>query len=250
LVLLIVLVLVLLHSVLVNLVHLLLLLLVDGLGNRCLLLWVKLVEILDVLSLHQLLSLLLLHGHLVIRIFVLVVFFFLFAFFRLHLVTLTLTFAVVLVFVLFFMVHLVFLVVLFLDLVDWTFHLVRIKLSASLTGTSFLHKSLASVLGWEVRSCHVEAIVVLGRDQKLALLVSEMLIWVVAGLSEKRDEVLQLLDLVEVVDEGFRHLLDKKGSVGYFELDFLLYLIVLLGSLAHFLGSDYLRHLTSALQTG
>ena len=258
LVLLILLLLVFLHFVLINLVHLLLLLLVDGLGDGCLLLRVKLVEILDVLSLQQLLSLLLLQGHLVVRIFVFIVFF-LFLFFRLHFVTLAFSFSfavvfvfvLILIFVFVFTLHLVFLVILFLDLVDWAFHLIRVKLSASLTGTSFfLHEGLASVLGWEVRSCHVQAIVVLSRDQKFALLVSEMLIWVVASLSEKRDEVLQLLDLIEVVDECFRDLLDKKGSVSHLELDLLLYLIVLLGRLVHLLGSDHPRHLTSALQSG
>ena len=92
-----------------------------------------------------------------------------------------------------------------LDLID-NLHvilLIIIILHVLNLGTSLLHQGLSTVLGREVSCSHVQSVVVLGRDQELTLLVSQMLIRVVTGLSEKSDEVLELFDLVQVVDESF-----------------------------------------------
>ena len=82
---------------------------------------------------------------------------------------------------------------------------------------SFLHERLASVLCWEVCSCEVETVIVVCRHEKFSLLVSEMLVWVVASLSEESDVSLKLLNLIKVVDESLRDLFDKEWPVGNLE---------------------------------
>jgi hypothetical protein len=77
-----------------------------------------------------------------------------------------------------------------------------------------------------------------------------MFVWVVACLSEKRDEVLQLLDLVQIMDKSFGNLLNKEGSIRDFKLNLLLYFLVLLVGMIHLFSCDSFRHLTCALQSG
>ena len=77
-----------------------------------------------------------------------------------------------------------------------------------------------------------------------------MLVWVMSRLSQQSHEVLELLDLVEVVNEGLADLLDKKRSISNFELHLLLNLVVALGSVGHLLRRDGLAHLPGALQSG
>ena len=175
------------HAVLVNLVHVFLLLL-ESLRDGGLLLWVELIEVLDVVCLQDLLGLLLVQLHLlVVGVFV-----------TLFVLLVTLINLIVLIMINIFLVffvafHLVLLVdlalgALHLDLVD-DLHLLAFVAAIHLW-TAFLHQGLPAVLGWEVRRRHIQSVVVLCRDQELALLVSEMLIWVVAGFAEKRHEVL------------------------------------------------------------
>ena len=70
------------------------------------------------------------------------------------------------------------------------------------------------------------------------MLIGQVFVWIVASLSEKSDEMLQFLDLIQVVNEGLGNLLDQKRSVGNFEFDLLLGAIVRLGILAHVLLCD------------
>lgn len=119
-------VLVLIHSVLIDLVHVLLL---DGLSNSGLLLWVKLIKVLKLLLSHLCVCL-----FLVLTIFIL-------------------TIALIIVFA----IHLVFFVDVLLDLVGCTFHEAQTVLvplhHVGIVRTSLLHlESLASVLVREV-SC-------------------------------------------------------------------------------------------------
>ena len=65
------------------------------------------------------------------------------------------------------------------------------------------------------------------------MLIGQVFVWIVASFSEKSDEMLQFLDLIQVVNEGLGNLLDQKRSVGNFEFDLLLSAIVRLGILAH-----------------
>ena len=50
--------------------------------------------------------------------------------------------------------------------------------------SALLHQGLAAVLGREVGRGDVQAIVVLGTDQELSLLVGQMLIWVMACFAQ------------------------------------------------------------------
>ena len=91
--------------------------------------------------------------------------------------------------------HFIFLVDVLLDLIGSSFHLVLFHifffdslhafhlLHAGALWTTLLHQRLAIVLGGEVGSGHVKAIVVLSRDQKLALLIGEVFVWVVTSLT-------------------------------------------------------------------
>jgi len=72
-----------------------------------------------------------------------------------------------------------------------------------------LHERLTSVLRWEVSSCEVEAVIVVCRHKEFSLFISEMLIWIMASFSEESDVSLKLFDLIKVVDESLRDLLDK-----------------------------------------
>ena len=62
--------------------------------------------------------------------------------------------------------------------------------------------------------------------------------------------MLQLLDLVQVVNEGLADLFDEQWSVGDLEFHLLLDLVVALGRLAHLLRRDRLAHLPSSLESG
>ena len=61
--------------------------------------------------------------------------------------------------------------------------------------------------------------------------------------------MLQLLNLVQVVNEGLGDLLDQERSICNFELDLLLDPVVSLCILAHILLGDGLRDLTLALES-
>jgi len=110
-----------------------------------------------------------------------------------------------------------------------------------------LGESLATVLLREVRRRHIQTIVVLRGDQELSLLLAEFFVGVVARLSEDGDVVLELLDLIKVVDKRFADLLDKQRPVCDLVLDLLFLAIISLRILAHLLGGEGLRELTSAL---
>lgn len=53
-----------------------------------------------------------------------------------------------------------------------------------------------------------------------------MLVWVHACDTQHIDVLLEFLDLLEVVDEGFGNLLDQEGLVGHVPLDVRFYLVV------------------------
>ena len=71
-----------------------------------------------------------------------------------------------------------------------------ISILNDLTRSSFLHEGLATVLSREVGSCYVKAVVVIGGDQELALLICEVFIRIMASFTEQSHEVLQLFDLI------------------------------------------------------
>ena len=62
--------------------------------------------------------------------------------------------------------------------------------------------------------------------------------------------MLQLLDLVQVMNEGLADLFDKQWSIGNLELHLLLDLVVAFGGLGHLLRGDRLAHLSSSLERG
>lgn len=153
----------LLHAILVNLVHVLLLLL-EGLGDGGLLLWVEFVEVFDVVSLEDLLCLFLVQLHLVVdilfisvlvlMILVILILFFLDALFDLMLINILFVFTF----------HFIFLVdltfgTLHLDLIN-DLHLLGIVVTLHVRST-LLHEGLTTVLGREVSSGNVQSIVVL-----------------------------------------------------------------------------------------
>ena len=105
-------------------------------------------------------------------------------------------------------------------------------------GAALLHEGLAAIGSREVCHRDVQAVVVLGADEAFALFVGQVLVWVVTRLAKKCHVVLELLDLVQVVNESLGDLLDKKGTISNFELDFLFGTIVALRILAHLLLSD------------
>ena len=257
------------HTVLTRLVHLLLLLL-NGLCNGSLLLQVEFVEIGQVFLVEHLL-LLLGHGELIlgilitvflVLILVLLILILLLIFFALtnHLLLIHLVLAVMVATLTIF-IHLF---ILLIDLVGRALHhllLVHALHHAALVGlvddhladwawSALLHQGLTAVLGREVGRGDVEAIVVLSTDQELSLLVCQMLIWVMACLTQKRNEMLQLLDLVQIVNEGLADLLDKQWSIGNLEFHLLLDLVVALGGLRHLLGGDRFAHLSGSLESG
>ena len=49
---------------------------------------------------------------------------------------------------------------------------------------TLLHQGLPAILRGEIGRGNVEAVVVLSTDQELSLLVSQMLVWIVAGLAQ------------------------------------------------------------------
>ena len=61
--------------------------------------------------------------------------------------------------------------------------------------------------------------------------------------------MLQLLDLVEVMDEGLRDLLNKKWAISNLVLNLLLGALESLRVLAHVLGSEGLGELAGALKS-
>ena len=194
------------HAVLTRLVHLLLLLL-NGLCDGSLLLQIEFIEVGQVFLIEHLL-LLLSHCELVLCILItvllvlilvlliLILFFILIAFTNhlLLMVILHLVLAIMVVTVTVF-IHLF---ILLIDLVGRALHhllLVHALHHAALIGlvdyhlanwawSALLHQGLAAVLGREVGRGDVQAIVVLGTDQELSLLVGQMLIWVMACFAQ------------------------------------------------------------------
>ena len=193
------------HAVLARLVHLLLLLL-NGLCDGSLLLWVELIEVGQVFLIEHLL-LLLSHSDLVLGILItvflililvlliLVLLFILIAFTN-HL--LLVIFHLVLAFMVVTVTVLIHLFIFLIDLVGRALHhllLVHALHHAALVGlvddhladwarSALLHQGLTAVLGREVGRGDVEAVVVLSADQELSLLVRQMLIWVMACLAQ------------------------------------------------------------------
>ena len=196
------------HAVLARLVHLLLLLL-NGLCDGSLLLWVEFIEVGQVFLIEHLL-LLLGHGELVLGILITVFFVLILVLLILILVLLFIFIAfanhlllvVILHLVLAFMVVnvtvLIHLFILLIDLVGRALHhllLVHALHHAALVGlvddhladwawSALLHQGLTAVLSREVGRGDVEAIVILSADQELSLLVRQMLIWVMACLAQ------------------------------------------------------------------
>ena len=191
------------HAVLARLVHLLLLLL-NGLCDGSLLLWVEFIEVGQVFLIENLL-LLLGHGELILGILipVFLVLILVFLVLILLLILIALTNHLLLV-----MIHLVLaletvavfvhLLILLVDLVGRALHhllLVHALHHAALVGlvddhladwawSALLHQGLTAVLSREVGCGDVEAIVILSADQELSLLVRQMLIWVMACLAQ------------------------------------------------------------------
>lgn len=168
----------------------------------------------------------LLHGELVVGVFFLAIILLVLTFLLVFVLVLNLiellvinTFLADLIIIL--SLHLVFLVDVFLDLIGSSLHLVLLHLfffdplhtfhllHTSALRTTLLHQGLSIVLRGKVRSGDVQTIVVLSRDQKLTLLISEMFVGVVTSLAQKSNEVLEFLDLIQIVDEGLGDLLDK-----------------------------------------
>lgn len=96
----------------------------------------------------------------------------------------------------------------------------------------------------EISSRSVQSVVVVSRDQKFSLLVSQMLIWVHASLSQDSDVPLQLFDLVQVVNEGLGNLLHQEGAVGNIKLDLSFDVIVRVLKSFHFHSGTLLSLVT------
>lgn len=95
------------------------------------------------------------------------------------------------------------LTIVFFFLFTFPLVLLLISLIISFIGCSLLLRTDFNVCCWEVRSCKVETVVVLGRNQQLTLLFSQVLVWVHASVAKNLDVTLKLLNLVQVVNEGF-----------------------------------------------
>ena len=75
-----------------------------------------------------------------------------------------------------------------------------------------------------------------------------MLIRVVTCFSQKSDEVLELFDLVKIVDESFRNLLDQEWAIRNFIFNLLLGSLKSFGILAHLLRGDSFGDLALTLK--
>jgi hypothetical protein len=78
----------------------------------------------------------------------------------------------------------------------------------------------------EVSSGGIQAVVVLGRQQKLFLLIREVSIRVEISIAEDGHVLLEFADLREVAHEGLGDLLHQQGLVSHVEQDLLLLLCI------------------------
>jgi hypothetical protein len=80
--------------------------------------------------------------------------------------------------------------------------ILALALIVAFIGRTLLLLAKADISRWEVGGGQVETVVVLSRDKELALLFSQVLIWVHAGIAQDLHVALEFLNLVEIVDEG------------------------------------------------
>jgi len=115
----------------------------------------------------------------------------------------------------------------------------------------FLFSVSTLVLGVrrEVGGGRVESVVVLGRDEQLSLLVGEVFVRVQASFSQDCHVPLQLFDLVQIVDECVRNLLNEEGTVCNIEFNVGFDIIVDIFQVLHVVFRSHQRLFTSLLQS-